>query len=213
MGRREEQREETRAQLFDAAVGLLAERPYEEITVEEICAAAGVGRATFFRHYQAKVGLLREFNRRLTHSIEAAIADREPLSATDCFWIVQQRIAETWQHASPGLLAMALEFIGPAPGGGKPPSAHPELRRLMIAIAQRGIEAREFRSDLPAELLGASALYHLVAATAHCFRHPELPLDRTTRAALEHWLDGSRKPAATTATRGEPIPSAREDAP
>ena len=97
---------------------------------------------------------------------------------------------------------MALEFIGPQPGGGKPPSSHPELRSLVIGIAQRGIDGGEFKDDLPPELLGAAALYHLVSATAHCFRHPELPLRETTRRALEHWLAGARSDGPATSPSG-----------
>ena len=44
--------------LRDALLNLLDERPFEQITVREICAAAGVHYATFFRHYVSKEVLL-----------------------------------------------------------------------------------------------------------------------------------------------------------
>ena len=49
----------TRAALHHALVALSAERPFEQLTVEEICAAANVGRSTFYAHYKSKDDLKR----------------------------------------------------------------------------------------------------------------------------------------------------------
>ena len=51
--------ERTRTALQDAFRSLLAERDYEAITVEEICASAHVGRTTFYAHYASKNDLKR----------------------------------------------------------------------------------------------------------------------------------------------------------
>lgn len=48
------QRQQTRRELASAAVRLFAERGYDQTTVDQIAAAAGVARRTFFRHYQSK---------------------------------------------------------------------------------------------------------------------------------------------------------------
>ncbi|TAK99462.1 MAG: TetR/AcrR family transcriptional regulator [Rhodospirillaceae bacterium] len=48
----------TRAALYEALLALLEEKPFDNITIREIAARAHVGYATFFRHYQAKGGLL-----------------------------------------------------------------------------------------------------------------------------------------------------------
>lgn len=46
------------AALREALLGLLSRKSFEQITVRDICAAAGVHYATFFRHYQTKEALL-----------------------------------------------------------------------------------------------------------------------------------------------------------
>ncbi|MGD1110129.1 MAG: helix-turn-helix domain-containing protein, partial [Mycobacterium sp.] len=46
---RSRRRQRNAAQLYDAASDLLASRTFDELTVEDICAHAGIGRATFFR--------------------------------------------------------------------------------------------------------------------------------------------------------------------
>lgn len=44
----------TRAALVDVAVVELARRPFDEVTVGDLCAAAGVGKGTFYRYFQSK---------------------------------------------------------------------------------------------------------------------------------------------------------------
>lgn len=46
------------AALRDALLTLLQSRPFDQITVRDICATAGVHYATFFRHHQTKESLL-----------------------------------------------------------------------------------------------------------------------------------------------------------
>jgi AcrR family transcriptional regulator len=53
-GRSPEGRAEIRRDLVAAAVELFRERGYEDTTVDDIAAAAGVGRRTFFRYFRSK---------------------------------------------------------------------------------------------------------------------------------------------------------------
>ncbi|MHA6624743.1 TetR family transcriptional regulator [Pseudonocardia sichuanensis] len=53
-GRSPEGRAEVRRELVAAAVRLFGTRGYEDTTVDDIAAAAGVGRRTFFRYFRSK---------------------------------------------------------------------------------------------------------------------------------------------------------------
>ncbi|MGI5125687.1 TetR family transcriptional regulator [Pseudonocardia sp. CA-107938] len=53
-GRSEAGRAEVRRDLVAAAVALFADQGYDATTVDDIAAAAGVGRRTFFRYFRAK---------------------------------------------------------------------------------------------------------------------------------------------------------------
>lgn len=44
--------------LRDALLALLERKPFDQITIRDICAEAGVHYATFFRHHSSKEGLL-----------------------------------------------------------------------------------------------------------------------------------------------------------
>lgn len=48
----------SRRRLKEALSGLLVERDYDEITVQEICDRADVGRSTFYGHFESKEDLL-----------------------------------------------------------------------------------------------------------------------------------------------------------
>ena len=49
----------------DALLSILEEKPFEYITVSEICKKAGVNRSTFYLHYENTTDLLAETTKRL----------------------------------------------------------------------------------------------------------------------------------------------------
>lgn len=50
----------TAIKMDQAFIALLAEKPFEYITVSELCAKAGVNRSTFYLHYENTCDLLKE---------------------------------------------------------------------------------------------------------------------------------------------------------
>ena len=44
----------TKEKLYNTFIAMLAEKTYEEITVNDICASAGIRRATFYKHFVDK---------------------------------------------------------------------------------------------------------------------------------------------------------------
>lgn len=55
---RQERGRETRRTLIRTAARLWGERGFDAVTVEEICSEAGVGRTTFYLHFESKERLL-----------------------------------------------------------------------------------------------------------------------------------------------------------
>ncbi|MCK6513037.1 TetR/AcrR family transcriptional regulator [Myxococcota bacterium] len=58
MGKREQQKEETRATLLSSARALFVERGYEETTMRQLAQHAGVATGTVFAHFPDKPSLL-----------------------------------------------------------------------------------------------------------------------------------------------------------
>lgn len=82
LGIREKNRQETQARLIVAAMRLLSERGYENVTVDDIAGDAGVSRRTLFRYFPGKdeivlawtqgmTGVLAETIRATPSSIDA----------------------------------------------------------------------------------------------------------------------------------------------
>jgi AcrR family transcriptional regulator len=70
--------------LRDALLALLLRKPFDQITIRDICAESGVHYATFFRHHQTKEGLLDEIAReqiRQLNILTLAIRDHEDYAA------------------------------------------------------------------------------------------------------------------------------------
>lgn len=51
----------TRKCLKGALLELITEKPFEKISVKEICDRSGIGRVTFYNHYEDKFGLMEEW--------------------------------------------------------------------------------------------------------------------------------------------------------
>lgn len=85
----------TRLALRDALLALLAEKGWDELSVQEICDRADVGRSTFYLHYQSKEDLLSEGLNDLRDALLASAAAGRAAASRFAFL--------------PGLLAHMLE--------------------------------------------------------------------------------------------------------
>ena len=181
--------------LYDAALSLLAERPYNDITVEDICAAAGVGRATFFRYYGSKAGLLVEFNERLTTHAREAIARAGTTSAADQLRLVQTTLAEQWSATGPAVRELARAFLAEgsvaALGAHDDASVHPQLLTLVSEIVTAGQQSGELDSRLDPRFVAWIVVTALAGATSSWLaRNGAGALAESTTDTLGVLLDG-----------------------
>jgi AcrR family transcriptional regulator len=156
--RRGRKKERTRREIYDAAMKLFAARGYSNVTIDEICEQADVGRSTFFLHFPAKSALMMEFN----YQVAADFADRlahgrrgsarEELTAL--IDDISARIA-----AQPGvMLGMVREFFATPEAVVQ---AHQEgggLQPLIESLVRRGQERGEFTSRVHPRLAAVSLL-------------------------------------------------------
>ncbi|MFC5992812.1 TetR family transcriptional regulator [Pseudonocardia hispaniensis] len=77
-GRSAEGRAEVRRDLVNAAVTLFTERGYDETTVDDIAAAAGVGRRTFFRYFRGKEDAVSPDHEASLARVAAVFAEAHP---------------------------------------------------------------------------------------------------------------------------------------
>ena len=81
----ERKRRAVRAELSEAALPLLVERRFESVTIDDLAAAAGVSRRTFFRYFSSKEDMvfafLDQWAVRLAADIVARPSDEDPVAA------------------------------------------------------------------------------------------------------------------------------------
>ncbi|HEX6038497.1 TetR family transcriptional regulator [Longimicrobium sp.] len=150
-GRREQKREETRRRLMGAAQRLFAEQGFDGTSVDEIAAAAGVSRRTFFHYFDSKEDVIfsrhAEFERTLLQALRDAppaepllrVAEQAIAAALGSFDAEEARLIERLKRDTPALRERA----------------HGKYERLERAIAgalaeRAGTSADDLRARLDA---------------------------------------------------------------
>ena len=108
-------------QITDALLGLLRSKPIEEVSISELCSAAGVGRASFYRNFASKEAVLQRQDEVLLRQWQKdydaaarqdAAAGREPVNLMVSLLL--------FYKGAPGLLHPGLPQRQPHPAGHHP---------------------------------------------------------------------------------------------
>ncbi len=84
--------------LRESLLAMLLRKPFDQITVRDVCAEAGVHYATFFRHYQTKEALLDDIAKdqiRQLNALTLAIRDHDDYHAgfhALCGYVADHRV-------------------------------------------------------------------------------------------------------------------------
>jgi AcrR family transcriptional regulator len=131
----------TRQQLQAALIALMQQRAFEEVTVEEICAAANVGRSTFYTHFTGRDDLLRKGLKDFEAQLAEGQTDRAELSAAaGRFSFVLPMFAHAQGHAE-----HYRAHLTPAGGGGVALEA---IHDIVLGLVRRGIRSESRGGDL-----------------------------------------------------------------
>ncbi len=135
----------TKAALVGAFVHLVLDRRYDQITVADIVERAGVGRSTFYEHYDNKDELL----------VEGLMGPFATLADTVCGLADAERLTQTVEHFWENRRIGNILFAGP--------TRQLVTRTLANAIEQRLNETRA-RCSAPSDLPRSLAAAYLAAA-------------------------------------------------
>jgi AcrR family transcriptional regulator len=172
---RQERSKETRRNLIRTAARLWGERGFDAVTVEEICSEAGVGRTTFYLHFESKERLLSGLAAGTATGVESeldTVGAEAPLDARlDAFICGVARRMD----AVPKALAELVIH-----------SQHVELMRARLEDGDR----RPLRfADLLRELLADARARRELLESADAEELGEM-LGALTMDAIEAWASG-----------------------
>ncbi|MFN4033129.1 MAG: TetR/AcrR family transcriptional regulator [Fimbriimonadales bacterium] len=199
--RRERRREETRQRLIKAALALMQQKPFEQVTVEEITTLADVAKGTFFTYFPTKEHLLHAYMRDMANEVYEFLESLQPDNAPSQWEVLRQvmlfiarrdarslQISRTMMIAccqSPAVREQMLEIVNEAT----------ERARTGFEIGQ---QKGEFRTDVSAEELAhqATRLYRLCQMEWMMEREGE-PLEQIVERVLEFYKPAFLSPRST----------------
>ncbi len=164
----------SRAALQQAMLMLIAEKPYADITIEDITERADVARATFYSHYRDKPTLLHEASRELVEELTETAGS----------------IAARTAVYDGGAVLATFEHAG----------SHPELYRLVLS----GEGGPTIRCELIAAYeRTVTSVFSAIAATSSSDPRVPISVPITAFVGalmwtLESWLDDRAGPDATS---------------
>jgi AcrR family transcriptional regulator len=131
----------TRRELHDALIGLILERGWDEVSVQDVCARADVGRSTFYVHFTDKEELLLSGFEELH-----AYLEQLRVGTTGTFGFAQALL----EHAQDNL-RLFRALVGKKGG--------PQVLRAFRGVVVRLVEADRASLRLRADEQAAAARY------------------------------------------------------
>jgi AcrR family transcriptional regulator len=170
----------TRERLLEGALATFGRRGYEATRVEDVCQAAGIARATFYRHFGGKEDVLAALVDELVAELDEMAAEISPVTAdADGYGSLRRlvasnlAIAERWAPIVPVLSL---------PGTGSSPARDRTIASITNASRRVGEAFEAGGAGASDPFLAALAVTGLTDGFGHQVRTWELALDRDTVA-------------------------------
>jgi AcrR family transcriptional regulator len=182
--------------IWDAAIDLFGRKGYDQTTVEEIVAEAGVSSRSFFRYFSSKSDLMARGVLEYGEAIVAAI-DACPPS-----WPIARVFRHVVHEVAKRTAAVPRARKTIAVGTKYPAARAAELARLpevQERIARHYAKRRGAGDDLTAGLVAGLTVHVIGVALLAWFARPDQNIEKTTTRALDALarLTGAAGPVPT----------------
>ena len=181
ISRRERKKRDTRRRILDAAMQLMADTPFDQVRIEDICSAADVANATFFLHFPNKSALVLAFNDEVAAKIAEQLAGSRAGAAERLRELLKIYLAEWGAHRHL-MRQIVLEFIAQPSSAASFNEVSPGLLGVVATIIKDGQKASEFAPIITPETAGLA----LVAAW-NAIAISWAKTGDTKQAADAHW--------------------------
>jgi AcrR family transcriptional regulator len=188
--RRLRKKERTRRAIYEAAMTLFAQRGWDGVTIEDICARADVAKATFFLHFPNKAALMFEAVARLADGLREMLAEPLPTAREELQRVTRWVLAR-WAESREVMEPMFREILS-APAAEL--HAQPEAMAfadLIVDIVRRGQARGELRADILPEIAATSFVASCFTIVSVLVRqHPRADIAPFIEQYLELLLHG-----------------------
>jgi AcrR family transcriptional regulator len=170
---RQERSLDTRRKLVRAAARLWSEKGYDATTVEEICAAAGVGRTTYYLYFESKERLLVELTLATARGVAADVEEESGTGTLDeRLRAFVDGLVRRMESVPKSLAALVMRHVAAGAVQPRPPTDDAVLFDDILADILRDAQRRgEVRADVDPREIGDV-------------------LGGTTMDALQRWAGG-----------------------
>ena len=193
VSRREQQRQETRKRVFEAALTIFRRDGVAESRIEDIATLAGVSRGTFYFHFPTKEAVLSELLVTAEADFTADIAALpEQVPIEDVLNTTASAMARPWAP-EPGLWMevglVAMRNTADKLAHGKPTDG---IRAVLGRRFERAAAAGQLSDIVPAQIIADFYLANAFAVAVSWSTNPDImPLEDALQAAALLFLNGA----------------------
>ncbi len=150
LSRRERKKRETRMRILEAAFELMAERGYDDVTIEEISNRADIANATFFLHFPTKAALIDAFNEHVADVVKERLSGFSA-GALEELELLRAIILDEWSQRS--VLLRQIMADAASQNSGALIGTNASLMQLAEDIIRSGQASGELSSDYDPEII------------------------------------------------------------
>jgi AcrR family transcriptional regulator len=192
--KREQQREERRKQILDAALTVFSGKGFHATNVSDVAAEAGVSQGTIYWYFESKEELFQA----ALLSAFMDIGDQTLAPLAECSTATEKLLAmaesmEALAEVAEGLFMLFLGYWSSSDRKEERAQIWVELltqyKDVVVAVIQEGIESGEFKS-VDAESLVWALLAAYDGLAAYAVLMPDMDLVRTSRTFMQALLNG-----------------------
>lgn len=190
-GRRDRKRQQTAELLVNTAFELFATHGYEQVTMEQIAAAADVAKGTLYNHFPIKEALVQHrFQAELADAMSELLAEFASLPRCSdrlrAFMRATTRFSERYRD----YMAPYLQYRLSQPMDAAHPASRSGLEQIYVRLLTQGQDEGEITSKLPAQQLANYLQFMHLCTVLRWLHVPGIALDAEFDAMLDLFLHG-----------------------
>ncbi len=192
----------TRRNLIRSAARLWSERGFDSVTVEEICTDAGVGRTTFYLHFESKERLLAGLAWATGTGVAADLDEVRGAPLDEQLDVFVRGVTRRMEDVPRSLAELVIHSYRPELGRAEDPAGAPRfadlLREVLTGARRRGELVRSADPAELGEVLGALTMDAIAAWSSG--RVGDRRLETVLRSRFGLVLDQLRAPSRLAAS-------------